>query len=134
MTSNLEYLRSLTMQAMADEPGDWPRRLLAVVESSDVEELPNNPQIYKVSFVRERAKQRQKTSSDLGLSTFDIPMLLTKIKSMAGNEDIKLFSIRNSLYVGTCFVYKNRLIGCEFVMRGKAVTKPGLWLDFEPPS
>ncbi|MEN4922546.1 hypothetical protein ABE485_28010 [Achromobacter spanius] len=131
MTSNLQYLRCLIRQKVADESEEWPRLLLEVIESPDIEELSSNPQVYKAAFIKERAEQRHISSSVQGLITFGIPALINRLKCIADDENIELFGLRNSTYVGACFIYEEQLIGCEFVVRGKAKTRPGLWLDFQ---
>lgn len=134
MKSNLSYLRSLTLRAISSGTIKWPNQLLDVLDSADAEELWSNPQTCRVSFVKERAEQRLRLSSAQGLTTFGIPELIDNIGSIADDESIELFGIKNSKYIGTCFVYNKKIIGCEFVLRGKAISKPGLWLNTEEPN
>lgn len=109
---------------------NWPLLLLDIIDSSDVEELPGNPLIFNASFVKERAVHRLELCSTINLSAFYIPALLENLRIVEDGASINQFGLRNSSYDGACFVYDEKLIGCEFVKRGRARTREGLWLGF----
>jgi hypothetical protein len=120
MMGNIQFLASLLNEVQES----WRDPLLKVLRSSDVGEVHGNPQLNRVSFILARAKLRMSNSMRLGLETFGLPNLIVELEKLPADRELETYGIENAVYVGSCFVSDNRLIGCEFVKREMSKTVP----------
>jgi hypothetical protein len=109
---------------LADSDHDWRASLFEILQSPDVEEIHGNPQLHRVSFILKRARMREQNSITLVLETFGLPDLITALERLTPDQELKTYGVKNTTYVGSCFVLDDRIVGCEFVKRGASKTTP----------
>lgn len=125
MNSNIDYLISLIAGVQSNA---WVDSLSAILKSSDVEEVSNNPQLHRISFILTRARMRRANSAKFGLETFGIESLIVMLENLPADGQLDVYDIKNGSYTGSCFVFSGALIGCEFVARGLSKSVPfGGW-------
>jgi hypothetical protein len=72
---------------------------------------------------------RLKQAEELGLETFGLSDLVPCLLRLNPESPIRMFGIKSVRYIGTCSVTDEVMLGCEFITRGNAISKPGLWID-----
>jgi hypothetical protein len=95
-----------------------------MLQPSDMEEIHGNPQLHRVSFILQRARMREQNSIKLVLETFGLPDLITPLERLTPDQELKIYGVKNTTDVGSCFVLDDRIVGCEFVKRGVSKTTP----------
>jgi hypothetical protein len=118
--NNIEFLVSL----LNEVDRNWRPSLLEVLQSPDVEEVHGNPQINRASFILQRARMRQCNSLKLGLETFGLPDLILTLAKLPAHQQLRSYGVKTTMFIGSCFVLDDRMLGCEFVKRGISKTVP----------
>lgn len=115
VNSNIEYLISSIAEIQSNA---WVDYLSAILKSSDVEEVYNNPQLHLISFILTRARMRRANSANFCLETFGLESLIVTLENLPADGQLNVYGIKNGSYAGSCFVFSGALIGCELVARG----------------
>lgn len=118
---NVGRLKLLLAKAERDA---WRDSLQSVLADAETKEIPGNPQMYRVSFILDRARMRLSSSINLRLETFGVSELISVLEQLSPADRLEGYSLKNCRYTGTCFVWRDQLIGCEFVARRLARTIP----------
>lgn len=124
--NHIEHLIGLLKESDAGDTGSsaWIFSLREILTSPDIQEVPGNPQLNRVSFILNRARMRRDNSARLGLATFGLENLVPRLERLSEDEQLETYALRTASYAGSCFVWKERMIGCEFVKRGLSQTYP----------
>ncbi|CAG9220758.1 hypothetical protein [Paraburkholderia caribensis] len=126
MTDSVSYLIQLLDQR-ADS--SWANELRSVLLSPDLNADLVGCQHCMVHFALSQAQRRLESSRRLNKTTFGIEDLISELRQLNEDQTLDYYVVSTSRHLGTCYVDKDRLIGCEFVEKGGAKTKPGLWTD-----
>lgn len=122
---NKEYLQKIFSSRLKQNIFD-EKFALSLLEDESLEEMPNNPQKYKVGFALHRTLSRQTTAEQKNLNVVGLELSIAALKEIGEDKDIDLFEVQTNLYIGTFFVYENDPIGLAFVKRGLAESRPGI--------
>ncbi|WP_175948808.1 hypothetical protein [Burkholderia pyrrocinia] len=122
----MSYLINLLDQ-VPDVP--WSEDLRNVLLSTDLKENPSGPQHCTVYFALKQARRRLESSRARGKTTFGIESLISELSKLNEDESLDYYVISTSRHLGTSYVLRGRLLGCEFVLKSGSETKPGLWVD-----
>jgi hypothetical protein len=107
----------------------WVKKLREILESSDLKEKSESPQSCTINFALEQSKRRLENTKSLGKETFGITELIEVLEKLDKSMEITFYLITNSDFLGTCYVLKNSVLGCEFVRKTGSISMPGLWVD-----
>ncbi|MDR6502794.1 hypothetical protein ACPUER_28710 [Burkholderia sp. DN3021] len=126
MTNSVSYL----MQLLNQRPdSSWTDELRSVLLSPDLTAIRIDVQHCTVNFALSQALRRLESSRGLNRPTFGIEDLIFELRQLNEEQTLDYYVVSTSQHLGTCYVDKDRLIGCEFVQKGGAETRPGLWID-----
>lgn len=128
MTDILSYLTKL-LDVSVDP---WKKNLRSVLDSAKARRIPVNIQHCTADFALNQALRRLATSRALEKETFGIESLIEGLRLLEGDIVLDYYIISTSKYLGTCYVFRDRLLGCEFVVKSGTKAKPGLWIDDKP--
>lgn len=124
MAGNIEYLKELVSKAKFFDNMDAPF-LDGILRSMDIEELPGSPEKYLVKFALGRSTSRYETAKRAGKQTRGMEELIKNLKSLPQEDMIYFYNIKNTEYIGTCFVYEDKIVGYEFVFISGTTSRPG---------
>lgn len=128
MRDSVSYLKEL----LDDLVNPWKKKLRPVLDSAKASRIPVNLQHCTADFALNQALRRLATSRALGKETFGIESLIEELRLLEGDIVLDYYVISTSKYLGTCYVFRDRLLGCEFVVKSGTKAKPGLWVDDKP--
>lgn len=128
MRDSVSYLKEL----LDDLVNPWAKKLRPVLDSAKASRIPVNLQHCTADFALNQALRRLATSRALGKETFGIESLIEELRLLEGDIVLDYYVISTSKYLGTCYVFRDRLLGCEFVVKSGTKAKPGLWVDDKP--
>jgi hypothetical protein len=128
MRNNCSYLIGLLDQVVAP----WAEDLRQVLLSAKAAEIPVAVQQCTVRFALAQALRRSETSRSLKKQTFGIEGLIKQLRRLDEDVYLDYYVISTAKHLGTCYVLKNRLLGCEFVLKDGTKSKPRLWIDDKP--
>lgn len=128
MRDSVSYLKEL----LDDLVNPWTKKLRPVLDSAKASRIPVNLQHCTADFALNQALRRLATSRALGKETFGIESLIEELRLLEGDIVLDYYVISTSKYLGTCYVFRDRLLGCEFVVKSGTKAKPGLWVDDKP--
>lgn len=125
MTNSISYL----IQLLDQRPdSSWANELRSVLFSPDLNADLVGVQHCMVHFALSQAQRRLESSRRLNKTTFGIEDLISELRQLNEDQTLHYYVVSTSRHLGTCYVDEDRLIGCEFVQKGGAETKPGLWI------
>ena len=107
----------------------WANELRSVLLSPELNTRSLGVQHCSVNFALSQARRRLDSSRRLNKATFGIESLIAELCLLDKSQMLDYYVVSTSRHLGTCYVTKDRLTGCEFVLKGGAETKPGLWID-----
>ncbi len=107
----------------------WSEELRRVLLSADASSVSHSPQHCSVHFALAQARRRLETSYGLGKRTFGMESLISVLEPLDKDAMLDYYVISTATDLGTCYLYQNRLLGCEFVRKSGTESKPGLWID-----
>jgi hypothetical protein len=128
MGDSLSYL----MELLDNTVNPWAEKLRPVLVLAKATRIPVNLQHCTADFSLTQALRRLATSRALEKKTFGIESLIEELRLLARDVVLKYYVISTDNYLGTCYVLRERLLGCEFVVKSGTKEKPGLWLDDKP--
>ena len=128
MRDSLSYL----MELLDEIVDPWAKNLRPVLVLAKARRIPVNLQHCTADFALNQALRRLATSRALGKKTFGIESLVEELRLLARDIVLDFYVISTSKYLGTCYVFRDRLLGCEFVVKSGTKEKPGLWFDDKP--
>lgn len=121
---------SYLIQLLDQRPDtSWANELHSVLLSPDLNARPIGVQHCSVRFALNQAQRRLDSSRRLNKMTFGIESLISELCLLNEDQMLDYYVVSTSRHLGTCYVDKDRLIGCEFVLKSGTETKPGLWVD-----
>lgn len=121
---------SYLIQLLDQRPDtSWANELRSVLLSPDLNGRTIRVQHCSVRFALSQAQRRLDSSRRLNKTTFGIESLVSELSPLNEDQMLDYYVVSTSRHLGTCYVDNDRLIGCEFVLKGGAETKPGLWID-----
>jgi hypothetical protein len=121
---------SYLIQLLDQRPDtSWANELRSVLLSPELNARQVAAQHCSVHFALSQAQRRLESSRRLNKTTFGIDGLISELRLLDEDHMLDYYVVSTSRHLGTCYVDKDRLIGCEFVLKGGTETKPGLWID-----
>lgn len=128
MKNCLFYLLELLNNVTAP----WTEDLRQVLLSAEATGTPAHLQHCTVHFALGQALRRLKTSHAQGKQTFGIKELIEELRFLNENLVLDYYVISTPMHLGTCYVLRDSLLGCEFVLKSGTMSKPGLYIDDKP--
>ncbi len=117
-----QYLKSLINQKKYKINIDF---LDSLLNSESINSAGNCHDRFLVKFAKSRSKMRF-SSVNGQKEVHGLHELSINLTEIDEHEYIDAFNLSNGEFLGTCFVYKDNIIGIEFVRRGGAYSFKGL--------
>jgi hypothetical protein len=96
--------------------GKWLHQLYDILKADDCEDAyPKNPQRLAVSYVKGTAMIRIKTTKSANKQTFGLEELVSDLNDYDQDLILDCYGLKGGGFIGHCYVFDNKLIGCEFV-------------------